>query len=139
MRHPLERRAQAAQKTMNRFIGKKFQWGRNDCARLTAFHLRAVNKPVKVAKAGTYHSAVGGAKALKRLGYDNLREVADAHFERITPAAAIVGDLIELKSDSPLGCITVVLGNGRVCGWIDGHEEAVVMQPNEYEAAWRVL
>jgi hypothetical protein len=135
----LERRRDATQKTLDRFKGKALKFGKYDCARMASYHLRCLGRPVKVAKAGTYHSALGATRALKKLGYNNLAEVADAHFPRIPPAAALVGDLIELESDSPLGCITVVLGNGRTIGWIEGQDVAVVLQPTEYKAAWRVL
>src|SRR5688500_10884687 len=92
----MKRRVAAAQKTLDRFKDKKFRFGRYDCAQMVRSHLVAMGKPVKqAAKAGTYHSKKGGEAALKRLGYDSLADMMDAHFERIPPAAARPGDVVE--------------------------------------------
>jgi hypothetical protein len=66
--------------------------------------------------------------------------MADAHFERIAPAAAWPGDLIEIPAEerNPLGCFMVALTNGRAVGYVDGAIGAAVLQPLEYVAAWRV-
>jgi len=136
----LERRRDAAQATLDRFKGKPFRFGRHDCAQMVGLHLRTLRKPVKeLARAGTYHSLAGGVKALKKLGHDSLADVMDAHFERIAPAAALVGDVIAVPGLEGPGALTVAMGNGRVLGWHEDAEGAVVMQPLEYVAAWRVL
>jgi hypothetical protein len=141
MSHPFDARVAAAQKTRDHFWGKEFTWGKRDCAQMVAWHCRAMGVPVKqAAKAGSYHSLVGAQRALKRLGYETLADMADAHFERIAPAQAWPGDLIELPAEdrNPLGCLTVALTNGRVLGYVDGGLGAAVLQPSEYVAAWRV-
>lgn len=141
MSHIFDSRVAAAQQTLDHFKGKPFKWGRYDCAAMVAWHLRAIGAPVKqAAKAGSYHSLVGAQRALKRLGYATLAEMADAHFERIAPAAAWVGDLIEIPAEdrNPLGCFMVALTNGRVVGYVDGAIGAAVLEPVEYVAAWRV-
>jgi hypothetical protein len=135
----LERRRDAAQKTLDRFKGKPFQLGKNDCGRMVAFHLRAIGRPVKVAKAGSYHSLLGATRALKRLGFASLPDLMDAHFERIPPAAALVGDVVSMPGMEGPGALTVAMGNGRVIGWHEDHVGAVVMQPVETLAAWRII
>lgn len=136
---PIERRASAAQATLDRFKDRPFAWGTNDCGRMTAFHLRKMRRPVPVAKAGTYRTAASARAALKRLGYSSLVDLLDARFERIPPASALVGDLLSLEADNPLGAITVAMGNGRVLGWHEDAPGAVVMQPTRYDLAWRVI
>lgn len=141
MKRPvLNRRRDAAQKTLDRFKGEPFQFGRNDCGQMVKAHLRHIGKPVKAAaRAGSYHSLLGATKQLKKLGHDSLIDMMDAHFPRIPPAAALVGDVISIPGQEGPGALFVALGNGRVLGWHEDAEGAVVMQPSEYVAAWRVL
>lgn len=141
MRPVLERRVAAAQKTLDRFKDKPFQWGRYDCFQLVAFHCRAIGRPLKAApKIGRYASLLTGVKRLRKLGYQDIPALLDAVFERIPPAAAIAGDIVQMPSeDDDVGGVTVSVGNGRVIGY---HEDAVgacVMQPMATVAAWRVL
>lgn len=140
MTHPLEARVAAAQRAHDRFFGMRFKWSTGNCGVMIAWHLRAVGVPIKAAaKAGTYNSLAGAQRALNRLGYATLGEMADAHLERIAPAMALPSDIIEIPAEdrNPLGCLTIALGNGRVLGFIDVGGCAV-LQPHEYVAAWRV-
>jgi hypothetical protein len=137
----IERRSTAAQKTKDRFEGEPWKPGKFDCWQMAAFHARAVGNPLKIAsKIGVYHSVAGGIRKLRRLGHKDIPSALDAAFERITPAAAIVGDFIQMLSeDDDIGGVTVCLGNGRVIGY---HEEAIgacVLQPLEMVAAWRAV
>ena len=133
-------RVAAAQATLDRFKDAPFALGKNDCARMVAFHLRKLGVAVKLAKAGSYSSALGGRRALKRLGFGSLAEAVDAHgLLRIPPAAAAVGDLLELPAEDSFGALGVALGNGRVLAYHQDATGAVVVQPLEYVAAWRVL
>src|SRR3546814_15608540 len=72
MTHPLERRRIATQAAVDRFKDEPFAWGRFDCGKMVAFHLRKMGKPIAHAKAGSYSDALGAARAMKRLGFDNL-------------------------------------------------------------------
>lgn len=136
----LEVRTAAAQATLSRFLDQPFQWGKNDCGRLVAFHLRKLGYPVKLAKAGTYASALGARRALQRLGFSSLHEAVDSYgLARIPPAAAIIGDIIALPSDDGVGALGVALGNGRVLAYHQDAEGAVVIQPTEYVTAWRSI
>src|SRR3546814_16877565 len=72
MTHPLERRRIATQATVDRFKDEPFAWGRFDCGKMVAFHLRKMGKPIAHAKVGSYSDALGAARAMKRLGFDNL-------------------------------------------------------------------
>lgn len=136
----LEVRTAAAQATLSRFLDQPFQWGKNDCARMVAYHLRKLGYPVQLAKAGTYKSAIGARRALQRLGFGHLREAVDSYgLSRIPPAAAIIGDVIELPADDALGALGVALGNGRVLAYHQDAVGAVVIQPTGYVTAWRSI
>ena len=133
-------RVAVTQATCDRFIGEPFAWGRADCARMLAFHLQGFGHRLGLAKVGSYKSALGARRALARFGVATLAEAMDrAGFERIPPAAAVAGDVVELPGDEGFGAMTVALGNGRVLGWHESQPGAAVLQPVQYLAAWRVL
>lgn len=132
-------KAAAAQSTLDRFKDRPFRFSRNDCARLVAYHLRKLGHQVKLPASGSYASARSAARELEARGFASLREAIDSFgFERIAPAAVIAGDIVALPGEGVLGALTVSLGGGRVIGYHQDATGAVVMQPVEYEAAWRV-
>lgn len=135
-------RRDAAQKTVDEFSAKPFELGARDCAKLINFHLKLVGNPVPVAKCGAYSTVLGAKRGLKRLGFNSLAELMDAHFPRIAPAAALIGDVFELEGsqDDPIGALALYLGNGLTFGYHENAEGAVMarlLQPPI--AAWRVL
>lgn len=134
------RRQRAAQATVDRFRGVPFAYGKNDCARLAAFALRQMGYKPGLAKAGSYSSALGAARALKRLGHDDLASVLDGlGLLRIPPLAALPGDLIMLPGEGPFGgALAMAVGNGRVLSYHEDLDGAEIVQPIEYVAAWAV-
>jgi hypothetical protein len=135
----MQRRRDATQATKDRFQGKPFQFGRNDCWQMVRSHLRAMGRPVKqAARASSYHSLLGAERQLRKFGYRSVIEVMDAHFPRIAPAAATLGDVVSLPSEEGPGGLCIYVGNGRVFGY---HQDAVgaeVLQPAVISSAWRV-
>lgn len=142
-RGEMQRRAAAAQATLDRFVGRAFAWGRDDCVRLAAFHLRKMGHRPHVAKAGSYRSALSARRALARAGHQSLEAAVDSlGLVRIPMAAAIVGDVGLLPSDAgtdeALGALIVCLGNGRWLGFAaDADHACAVFQPLTGGAAWR--
>lgn len=135
---PLDRRVAAAQATLDRFKNVPLRLGRNDCARMVAYHLRKLGHRVKLPPSGSNASARSARREMAKLGYETLEQAMDAfRFERIAPTAAVAGDVIMLPA-AELGALTVALGNGRVCGYHEDAAGAVVMQPIDWVAAWRV-
>ncbi|TCP30688.1 hypothetical protein [Sphingomonas sp. BK235] len=135
----LVRRVAAAQATLNGARDKPFRLGRNDCARMVAGHLRRMGHQVRLPTSGSYASLKGAVKALAARGYADLPAAMDGMgFERIAPAAALPGDVLALPAESPIGCLAVVLNNGRACGFVEDAVGAAVIQPVEYVAAWRI-
>lgn len=136
--HPLLVRRDAAQATMDAFSGHPFAWGKYDCGRMLAAHLRAMGHLVGLHRAGSWSTLLGARRALRRLGYETLSDALDARFARIAPAAALVGDVLSLPSEGPLDAIAIALGNGRAFGYHEDVPGAVVLQPVAFVAAWRV-
>lgn len=133
------RRVAATQATLDRFQGKPLTYGRDDCARMVAFHLRRLKRPIALAKAGTYSSALGARRAMARFGVASLGEALDKHgLFRIAPAAAVAGDILELAGDDAMGALAIALGNGRALSWHVDAPGATVVQPLAVVAAWTV-
>lgn len=138
---PMELRGVATQATADRFKDKPFAWGKYDCSRLVAYHLKQFGHSVSLSKYGSYSSAIGARRVLEKAGYKTLSDVmADLGLYEIAPAFATLGDVVELEGDSPLGALTVMLNNGRVLGWNEAAEGCVVLQPTEPPLrAWKVI
>lgn len=136
----LQRRVDAAQKTLDRFKGHAFEFGRYDCAQMVFYHLRALRRPIKAAaRAGSYDTLLGGAKELKKAGHSDLFSLMDSCMARIPPAAAVVGDIIAMPGHEGPGALAVALGNGRALAYHEEAEGAVVVQPLQMVAAWRAV
>src|SRR3546814_7620396 len=61
--------------------------------------------------------------------YATLSEALDAHLPRIAPASALLGDIIEIEGDGPLGSMGVYVGNGRIFCYHELHDVPVIFQP----------
>jgi hypothetical protein len=136
----LDRRAKAAQKTLDAFRLRPYKLGRNDCVRMALFHLRAIGKRIEGLKIGPYKTLAQAKAELKKQGGATIGAVLDKHLERIPMAFALTGDLVEFEGERGLTGIGVWLGNGRMCGYHVGIPDgsADVLQPNKVFDAWRV-
>lgn len=136
-------RVDAAQATLDRFKDQPFQWGRYDCAKMVAFHLRKMGHQIGISKAGSYSSALGAKRALSRLGWPSLSYALDEvlHLERIAPAFIVTGDIIQMPSEGPIDALAIALGNGRAISYHEHEIGAVVVQPviEKIVTAWRIL
>lgn len=137
--HALIRRRDAAQATLDTWSKRPLKLGTADCVRMAASHLRLLGYKVKLPPAGSYRTIASAMTRLKISGYASVAEAIDAlGLERITPAAAIVGDIILMPAEHELGALVICMGNGRVAGWHDDVAGGVVvMQPLMMTAAWR--
>jgi hypothetical protein len=134
-------RVQAAQATLDQFKERPLKLGLRDCVRMTAAHLRRLGYRIKLPPSGSYRSRRQAVKLLADRGFANLAEALDGlGLERIPPAAAVVGDIVQLPAIDELGALTIAMGNGRVAGYHAAalKNGAVVMQPKEFAGAWRV-
>jgi hypothetical protein len=134
------RRRDAAQATLDRFKDVPLRMGRNDCARMVAYHLRKLGHRVKLPPSGSYASVRSARREMRKLGFQTLEQALDSFgFDRIPPAAAVAGDVVMLPGDTDLGSLTIALGNGRVVGYHEDARGAAVLQPVEFLAAWRAV
>lgn len=133
-------RRDAAQATLDRYLGKPLAWGETDCARVVAHALRQLGRPAPLSKFGPYKTPLGAKRALLKAGYADLGQVMDGlGYLRIPPAAALPCDVIGLAAEELDVSLALALGNGRVLGFHGDAEGAVVMQPLEYVAAWSAV
>lgn len=139
---PLVRRRNAAQDALDHWRPRKWLMGENDCLRMFARHARLLGHRIKIPPARSYRTVKGALKKLEELGHESLPAAIDSlGFGRIAPAAAVVGDLVQLPGDDErLPALTIALGNGRVVGWHESvaHGGAEVLQPLELVTAWRI-
>ncbi|MFK4871675.1 DUF6950 family protein [Novosphingobium sp. ZW T3_23] len=138
----LERRHAAIEATMAKFRSQPFEWGKVDCARVAAFHLKQLGYKIAISKAGRYTTLRGAACALKRMGYSTLAEMADGlGLLPITPARMLIGDLVEIAAEHPIGAIGIYSTNGNVFCFHEDHPGLVTLKPSPKSIlrAWSVL
>lgn len=136
----LERRHAAIEATMARYRDRPFAWGKVDCARVAAFHLKQLGFKILISKAGAYRSAATAQNALRRMGYATLAEMADGI--GLTPIAYSrmkLGDIAQVPSDHEIGSLLLYAGSGNCFGFIEGHPGLVTMQPSQILRAWCVI
>lgn len=136
----LRLRQTALAATVAHFESRPFDYGKTDCVRMAAYHLRQMGHRPQLAKAGSYSSLIGAVRALKRTGFASLPDALDGiGLPRIPAAAALVGDLLALPGDGDLHALQVVAGNGRVFGFHEDSDTACFIQPTlDVASAWRV-
>lgn len=134
----LVERRDVTQATMAHFLLKPFSWVKAaTCLHMIRRHVRAMGKPVPTMP--RFRSALTARAAMQARGWRSLAEVMDAVLPRILPAEIIIGDVVELPSDSDVfGALCIALGNGRVMGYFEGQAGLAVMQPTTPPiTAWR--
>lgn len=132
----LLRRDEALKKTLAKFKGAPFDWGKADCISMARSHLVAMGHK-RVPKLPKYRDAAGAASALKETGFDTLEALLDSLLPRIAPASMLPGDLVLLEGEPPFDCVTICLGR-KVLGFHQDAEGAEVLKVNQFKAAWRV-
>ncbi|NWK98680.1 hypothetical protein DM806_24055 [Sphingobium lactosutens] len=137
---PLERRHAALEATLARYRDKPFAWGKVDCAKVVAFHLKQLGYKVAISKAGSYSSALSATRALERLGYATLADMADGiGLTAIPYSRMLLGDIAEIEGDSPIGSVGLYAGNGNIFCFHEDHPGLVTLTPNAILRAWSVL
>lgn len=122
--------------TLQTFSQRPFAWrDGGTCVHLGHWHMTMMGHEVPALPPIT--SERSARRVLKERGWKNLAAMMDAFLPRITPAAAIVGDIILIPRARRLGALCVVAGNGRVMGYSEEHGVLTIMQPHVYAGAWR--
>jgi len=143
----MDRRKEAAQACLTRFADKPYQPGSRDCTMMARHLLHKLSIKVPFAKGVRYSSEIGGVKFLKRAGFDTLIQAVDAlGLQRISPASALVGDLVALPTTSLLGSLAICVGPGRLLAYGEDFAGATVIgDVTQYvedangPCAWRTL
>lgn len=141
MKPPVQlRRIQAAQATVDRFLGKIYKLSTVDCGRMVGFHLRKLGRKVEVPKMGAYSTPAGALKWLKQRGCDSL----EAYFDGlgllpIAPAEALVSDILTLQSPDVLSAPVIYLGDGQYLGFHEDSARCELLKPTAFELAWRAI
>jgi hypothetical protein len=145
--HPLLKRRDAAQATLDRWADKPLVWSTSDCARMIAYHVRRMGYQPPLPKPGSYRTPEAGMRMLKRVtGFSRMDDVIEKKmgFMPIPYAAAITGDLCAMPPDDHRDwpAMFVVLDNGRVLGFISDENGARCLVatpiPGAVTGAWRV-
>lgn len=132
----LVERVNAVNATIEGFAGRPFAFGDCDCGKMVIAHLKAMGWTIKTG--GTWTSTLGLKRFLRRHGGSGAACIDGWGVPRIPPAAAIVGDIVELRDEGDLGAFGVVVGNGRILAFHEDAPGAAVLQPIEPPiAAWR--
>lgn len=137
----LTRRVRLTQATLTHFQGADLVWGKTDCLRMFAFHVRQFGYPVSLAKYGSYSSLKGAIASLRKTHKTMQAGVESYGLLPIGYASAMPGDILALPGDgSEWVALAIYVGNGRCLafGDMDDREVCDVMQPFEILGAWRV-
>lgn len=107
---------------------------------MVARHLRSLGRPIKLPPSGSYRTVRGALRAMRKMGHSSLADWLDkAGLERITPASVVLGDILQLPAEHPLGGLAVALGNGAAVAWMeDMPGGALTIRPLVFVNAWRV-
>lgn len=117
-------RVKATQETIDTFVGLPFEWGVGDCGQLAGQHLEALGIETPLARVAGYTTEIGARRAIRKLDANSMEDVVDAlGFERIAPAAALVGDLVGFPGgrdeDHAWTALGVHTGGDRIIGFAD--------------------
>ena len=129
------RRNAALQKTVNKYRGKAFAWGKFDCVNMARSHLVAM-KHRKLPKLPRYKNALGAKRALKKMGHNSLESLFDSLLPRIAPAEMLPGDIVMMEGEETFDAISISTGY-KTFGWHGDTDKTVIMVPLEIKAAWR--
>ncbi|WP_336800797.1 DUF6950 family protein [Kaistia sp. MMO-174] len=90
-----------------------FAWGEHDCALFAADCIRAMTGlDLAIGFRGSYRSASGAQRALKRAGYHDLVALAAHFFNEVPPVMAGAGDVAAF--DTPDGWALGIVAGERV-------------------------
>jgi hypothetical protein len=132
------KRREVTQATLDHFASKPFDWRSGaTCVHLVRKQLVGMGHRPPPMKA--FRSALTAKKALQSKGWADLAEMMGSLLTSVAPARAIIGDIVEMPSDDDtFGALAVVMGNGRIMGYLGETDLLTIAQPLVVPlAAWR--
>ncbi len=125
-------RVEATQNTIDKWLDKTFEWGSADCGQMVASHLQEFGLTTPLEAAGRYSTELGAQRAVRKTGAKTMEDIVDQMgFTRISPASAIVGDIVGFPGgrdeDHVWTALGVHTGSDKIIGFAAAPgEEAVV-------------
>lgn len=136
----LVERRNATLVTVERFKAKRIDWSKAaTCIHMARTQLDRMGHAVPPVP--MFRSRLSATREMNKRGWGSLADIMDSvpTIYRIPPAAALIGDILELDSaEDRFGSLVVVIGNGRVLGWLEGVADALILQPQTYKTGWRL-
>ena len=129
----------ATERTLAKYRTRPFDWRtRSTCIHMARFHARGMgHRPPPVP---SFRSAIGARRALASTGHASVTELLDSLFDRIAPAAMLVGDLAVVPGEDGWDAVMIHAG-AQLLGWHedgDGGIVPVVPDLSAVSAAWRL-
>lgn len=134
----LLKRRDTTQATLDHFASRPFDWRAGaTCVHLVRKQLVGMGHKPPPVKA--FRSALMAKRALQSKGWANLAQMMNSLVTPIAPSRAILGDIVEMPSDDEtFGALAVVMGNGRIMGYLGDTDLLTIAQPTVTPvAAWR--
>jgi hypothetical protein len=132
------KRREVTQATLDHFASKPFDWRTGaTCVHLVRKQLVGMGHKPPPMKA--FRSALTAKRALQSKGWANLADMMSSLLTPVAPARAIIGDIVEMPSeDDTFGALAVVMGNGRIMGYLGETDLLTIAQPLVVPlSAWR--
>ena len=111
-----------------------FAWGQHDCVTFSAGAVEAMTGERVLPAAGRYRTAIGAARAVKRIGGGGLAAAVDTVLASVPPALAHRGDILLIDGSLGLAFDRFAIMVGE-----EGSTEGLIRRPRELAThAWRV-
>jgi hypothetical protein len=134
----LVERRDITERSIAAFAGKPLAHGSIDCGKLVIRHLRNMGHRPLIGPGGTWRNKAGLLRFLRRHGGSGAACLDGWGLPRIPPAAAIIGDILELPGEPPFSAFGIATGNGSVAAYHEDSDLLVYQRPSQFIAAWRV-
>lgn len=132
----LHERANVTDQTRAWFAERPFSWRKSaTCVHMVRRHLSFMGH--RVPPVPRFQSERSAIAALNSRGWDDLAAMLGSFLPPIAPAERIVGDIVQLPSDGPLGALCIEVGNGRIMGYSAEFGVLTIAEPLAFAGAWR--
>lgn len=96
-----------------------FEWGTNDCGASWVGRVIEIvtgKNPFADLDLGNYSTAIGAVRAMRKLGYSNLREATEHVLGKPSqhPVTGAIGDIALIRDESPFGYAFGVVNGERI-------------------------
>jgi len=133
----LNDRSALVKATLEHFGAHPFEWGKFDCGKMVIHHVKGAGHAARTG--GSWATPVGLARFLRRHGGSGAACLDGWGLQRIPPAYALLGDVVEIDGgEPPFGAFGIAVGNGRVMAYHEAHDGLTILQPSKLVAAWRI-